>query len=141
MGSVIGVPGGMASPLAAKLSNDPAAAQLKSGKGGDADTFGKNIVWVYDSNEFPATTAEKYHQFHDDFMRSAYDRQYHALQRFAKKSGCPGDAGLLSKMPNSDVLKAGMAVCMVSVAGLSVAWIIVKRKRSSEEAAQVYIPM
>lgn len=91
--SVIGFPGGLHSKLYALLGNSANASQLPAGQGGDADTYGDNKVWVMDSLKFKAHTAEKYHQFHDDFMTSPYDRQYHALQQFAEKTGCPGDVG------------------------------------------------
>eukprot|EP00928_Gymnodinium_smaydae_P033836 TRINITY_DN24127_c0_g1_i1.p1 TRINITY_DN24127_c0_g1~~TRINITY_DN24127_c0_g1_i1.p1 ORF type:complete len:230 (-),score=27.68 TRINITY_DN24127_c0_g1_i1:143-832(-) len=90
--SVIGVPGGMTSPLFARLGKGKIAAKLVEGHGGDGDTYGNDEVWVYDSKRFPAHVAEKYHQFHDDFMTSSYGGSYHAMQDLASKTGCPGDA-------------------------------------------------
>lgn len=153
--SVIGIPGGMASPLIAKLSSDPAAAELSAGKGGDADTFGTNHVWVYDSLLFPATTAEKYHQFHDDFMRSAYDQQYHALQRFAAKSGCPGDASFtgLAERHGGTVIgglfpRSTMPYFLLGLVGLGVAWLMgiirlpsARDCNAGEEQTIAYMPI
>lgn len=36
--------------------------KLEAGKGNDPDTFGKKLIYVYDSNKFPFYQAEVYHQ-------------------------------------------------------------------------------
>eukprot|EP00490_Sorites_sp_Unknown_P009446 CAMPEP_0114697920 /NCGR_PEP_ID=MMETSP0191-20121206/74303_1 /TAXON_ID=126664 /ORGANISM="Sorites sp." /LENGTH=245 /DNA_ID=CAMNT_0001997571 /DNA_START=28 /DNA_END=765 /DNA_ORIENTATION=+ len=87
--SVVGLPGGIHSPLMAQLRAD-ATAKLVAGAGNDADTLGSDTVLVYDTDEFPAHEAEKYHQFHDD-MLDQYGSAYHALRQFAPSTQCPGD--------------------------------------------------
>lgn len=69
--SLVGLPGGVKSPLfpqleaAAKLSG----LRLQEGRGNDADTLGsRGLAWVMDSDKFPFRQAEVYHQFHDGFM-------------------------------------------------------------------------
>ena len=41
------------------------------GKGDDADTLGKKLIWVMDSDKFPFRQAEVYHQFHGTRSESA----------------------------------------------------------------------
>eukprot|EP00438_Fugacium_kawagutii_P012813 Skav211693 [mRNA] locus=scaffold216:631249:632452:- [translate_table: standard] len=67
-----------------------ATAKLVAGKGNDGDTLGSDTVLVYDTEQFPAHVAEKYHQFHDD-MLDQYGSAYHALRKFADTTQCPGD--------------------------------------------------
>mmetsp|Transcript_118600 Transcript_118600/g.332106 ORF Transcript_118600/g.332106 Transcript_118600/m.332106 type:complete len:230 (-) Transcript_118600:224-913(-) len=88
--SVIGVPGGLQSDLASQLHSE--GVQLVDGRGNEDDTLNSHKVLVYDSTKFPAHVAEQFHQFHDDMMES-YGGDYNALQRFAVKTKCPGDAG------------------------------------------------
>ena len=67
--SLLGLPGGASSP-AFKAIEDAAkekGIKLVAGKGGDADTLGKNMVWVMDTEKFPFYRAEIYHQFHGTF--------------------------------------------------------------------------
>eukprot|EP00930_Biecheleria_cincta_P059062 TRINITY_DN44831_c0_g1_i1.p1 TRINITY_DN44831_c0_g1~~TRINITY_DN44831_c0_g1_i1.p1 ORF type:complete len:241 (-),score=54.65 TRINITY_DN44831_c0_g1_i1:120-842(-) len=89
--SVIGIPGGLSSPLASALRAG-ATAELAKGRGNEDDTLGSGKVFVYDSTRFPAHVAEKYHQFHDDMMES-YGSAYNALQKIAHSTKCPGDEG------------------------------------------------
>jgi len=53
--SLIGIPGGMNHPSFPLIES--AAKQkglsLELGKGNDPDTFGKKLVYIYDSNKFP----------------------------------------------------------------------------------------
>lgn len=70
--------------------------KLVPGKGNDPDTLYKKMVWVMDSNTFPAKQAELYHQFHDGFMfGEQYGDAYHAIRNVAlenghlSRSGCP----------------------------------------------------
>lgn len=53
--SLIGLPGGTNHPVYPKIEAvaTDAGFQLAPGKGNDPDTFGKRLVWVYDSNVFP----------------------------------------------------------------------------------------
>jgi len=85
--SVIGLPGGLASP-AGKIVEQANAGrvQLLPGKGGDPDTLGKGVVYVYDSSEFPFYPAELYHQYHDD-MAERYSKGYHGLKDTLQKAG------------------------------------------------------
>lgn len=87
--SVVGLPGGIHSSLMPEL-RAAATAKVLEGKGNDADTLGTDAVLVYDTTQFPAHVAEKYHQFHDD-MLDQYGGAYHALRQFADKTQCPGD--------------------------------------------------
>ena len=72
--SVVGLPGGMHSPLYSVFAaaNDARyAMQLKPGfatSGGNADV--RNVVWVYDSAAFPFFDGEVYHQNHCNFFAS-----------------------------------------------------------------------
>jgi len=60
--SVIGLPGGMSSPLMHLVrEGNVNGMQLKEGKGGDADVA--NTVYVYDTAKFAFHRAERYHQF------------------------------------------------------------------------------
>eukprot|EP00927_Polykrikos_kofoidii_P073512 TRINITY_DN6953_c0_g4_i1.p1 TRINITY_DN6953_c0_g4~~TRINITY_DN6953_c0_g4_i1.p1 ORF type:complete len:244 (-),score=24.39 TRINITY_DN6953_c0_g4_i1:569-1300(-) len=88
--SVVGLPGGMDSPFLGQLQQNAGTVELVAGKGNDGDTLSTGKVYVYDSIAFPAYTAEKYHQFHDDMMDS-YGGTYNSLQKWAKKTSCPGD--------------------------------------------------
>ena len=64
--SLVGLPGGVQSPLYPALEKAAAerGLRLAVGKGDDADTLGKRAVWVMDSDKFPFYQAEIYHQFH-----------------------------------------------------------------------------
>lgn len=92
--SVVGLPGGMGSPLLARLQKGAGSAHLVPGTGDEGDTLWKGEVLVYDLEKFPAHVAEKYHQFHDDMMDS-YGARYNSLSRFAQPTACPGDRSIL----------------------------------------------
>ena len=64
--SLVGLPGGLNSPLypALKAAADKKQIKLEEGAGSDADTLFKGKIWVMDSNKFPFKQAELYHQFH-----------------------------------------------------------------------------
>lgn len=68
--SIIGLPGGINHPQyrssLAKIAKEY-GFKLTPGKGSDADTLGKQIIYVYDSDRFPFYQAEIYHQFHVRF--------------------------------------------------------------------------
>ena len=56
------------------------ARARRAGKGSDADV--KAVVWILDSDKFPAFRAETYHQFHDGFARGEnYPDAYNDLGR------------------------------------------------------------
>ena len=101
--NMIGIPGGMESPLykevkAANKYNMP----LKSGTGGPpgSDTEGEYVVYIYDSNKFPFFRAETYHQFHPntvvgrdlprDYLTNLVETQ-RAEERLIS-TGCPEDS-------------------------------------------------
>ncbi len=88
--SLLGLTGGMSNPLMAEIEKEANAVgiQLKAGKGSDADTSGKKIVWVMDSDKFPFQQAEIYHQFHDGFMPGEqYPESYNSQAVAAYKDG------------------------------------------------------
>jgi len=92
--SVIGLPGGMSSPMLGQLRAGAGAAKLVAGEGNEDDTLGTGNVLVYDTAEFPAHTAEKFHQFHNDMMDN-YGPAYNKLQDLAEATSCPGDVVLI----------------------------------------------
>jgi hypothetical protein len=69
--------------------------RLEAGKGNDPDTFGKKLIYVYDSNKYPFYQAEVYHQYHNDFQSPPYGRKYNSLADLAleegriSSTGCP----------------------------------------------------
>jgi len=96
--SLIGLPAGSKHSMYAQIE---AAAiskgmNLEDGKGDDADTLGKKLVYVMDTEKFPFYQAEVYHQYHDDFQSPAYGKDYNKLADLAieegrmKVTGCPG---------------------------------------------------
>lgn len=122
--SLVGLPGGMNSTLLAALRAAGAGPTvLTAGRGDDGDTLGSHRVWVYDTAAFPAHTAEKYHQFHDDMME-AYGVVYHELRQYAAATKCPGDtgvgatvAGFISMVPLPEVVFLGVLLLVVALAG------------------------
>ena len=64
--SLIGLPGGTNHPLYPSIVQVAADAgfKLEPGKGSDPDTLKKQLVYVYDTKDFPFYQAEVYHQFH-----------------------------------------------------------------------------
>ena len=64
--SLLGLPGGASSPYfkAVEDAANERGIKLVAGKGSDADTLGKRMAWVMDSDKFPFYRAEVYHQFH-----------------------------------------------------------------------------
>eukprot|EP01039_Chlorochromonas_danica_P007728 gene7728-8539_t len=91
--SVIGIPGGLKGAKPEVLEKLQAAAKesglrLEEGRGSDEDTLHKGIVYVYDSDLYPAHQAEVYHQFHDGFLPGeSYPRTYNNLQAQALDNG------------------------------------------------------
>lgn len=90
--SVVGLPGGINSELARRLQQATGpGVTLVAGAGGEPDTLNSGKVFVYDTKDFPARTAEKHHQFHND-MRATYGDDYNNLRKtLAKDTSCPGD--------------------------------------------------
>jgi len=85
--SVVGLPGGVASPLFEQVEGaNRGRLKLLAGRGSDPDTLLKGVVYVYDSDEFPFFQAELYHQFHDDLLEQ-YSNKYHALKEQFQRSG------------------------------------------------------
>lgn len=72
--SLVGIPGGVQSPLypALQAAADAKGLRLMEGKGNDADTLGKKMVWVMDSDTFPFKPAEVYHQYHGTCTRRTH---------------------------------------------------------------------
>uniref|UniRef100_A0A7S2UWB6 Peptide-methionine (S)-S-oxide reductase n=1 Tax=Fibrocapsa japonica TaxID=94617 RepID=A0A7S2UWB6_9STRA len=105
--SLIGLPGGMDNPFFSVIEEEAKQKGIKlvPGQGNDADTSGKRIVWVMNSEQYPFYQAEIYHQFHDGFMPGEnYPVSYNALVKAAFKdgritsTGCPDiDVNLLLK--------------------------------------------
>jgi hypothetical protein len=95
--SLIGIPGGVQHPLYSQMEGIASAAgfSLKAGKGDDPDTFGKALVYVYDTKDYPFYRAEVYHQFHNDFQSPPYGRAYNNIANefldagLIASTGCP----------------------------------------------------
>ena len=96
--SLVGIPGGEKSPLAAAVADalKPKGLTLVAGVGDDKDTLGTGKVWLYDTAQFPFFQAEVYHQYHDGFMRGEqYGSKYNNLRFTAfdegrlSETGCP----------------------------------------------------
>lgn len=87
--SLIGIPGGTKHPSYSgmeKVAKD-AGFKLVPGQGNDPDTLGKQIVYVYDTADFPFHQAEIYHQYHNDFQSPPYGQAYNRLADLAYKEG------------------------------------------------------
>jgi peptide methionine sulfoxide reductase MsrA len=87
--SLVGLPGGMNSTLIPALRAKAGSVKLVAGVGDEPDTYGHGVVLVYDIAKFPPHTAEKYHQFHNDFLAPDYPASYHELQKMCKATSCP----------------------------------------------------
>jgi len=87
--SLVGLPGGMNSTLIPTLRAKAGSVKLIAGMGDDGDTQSTGSVLVYDTAKFPAHIAEKYHQFHNDFLAPDYPASYHQLQAMCKAKSCP----------------------------------------------------
>jgi peptide methionine sulfoxide reductase MsrA len=95
--SILGLSGGSRHPFYSSVVNIASKAGFKAraGKGSDPDTLGKQLVYVYDTQEFPFYQAEVYHQFHNDFQSMPYGSMYNNLANRAledgrlRRVGCP----------------------------------------------------
>ena len=99
--NMIGVPGGMDSPLMKIIEEENVnGMRLLAGEGNkpnqkpsEDDVF--NAVWIYDSSQLPFYPAEVYHQFHDG-LGYRFPEEYtvelkkNAMRRgLVKETGCP----------------------------------------------------
>lgn len=87
--SLIGLPGGVSHPEYPKVEAAASASgkKLVAGKGNEPDTFGKGIVYVYDTKIFPFHQGEVYHQFHNDPQSPAYGKAYNDLADILLEAG------------------------------------------------------
>merc|ERR1712023_145167 len=76
--SLVGIPGGINSPLFASLKKyaDNIGYKLVEGVGNEPDTLLKSTVYVMNSENFPFYRGEVYHQFHNDFQGRPYTKKY-----------------------------------------------------------------
>ena len=103
--NVVGLPGGIKSPLFKILEEEKAksplgqAISLVEGRGNDFrdgrptedDEVGK--VFVYDSVSLPFFAAERWHQFHNGLGKS-FDKTYRkGYKKAAEEAGAFGDTG------------------------------------------------
>mmetsp|Transcript_57292 Transcript_57292/g.125504 ORF Transcript_57292/g.125504 Transcript_57292/m.125504 type:complete len:225 (-) Transcript_57292:65-739(-) len=85
--SLVGLPGGMQSPLMASLrAANVHNMTLLVGGGSDPDTLGLGQVYVMDSEKYPFIQAEVCLQYHDD-ATAKYPEDYHKLRDVALSSG------------------------------------------------------
>mmetsp|Transcript_19885 Transcript_19885/g.40514 ORF Transcript_19885/g.40514 Transcript_19885/m.40514 type:complete len:255 (+) Transcript_19885:26-790(+) len=93
--SVLGLPGGTASPHYAKFiaAAEGSPMKLVAGKGSEDDTLVSREILVMDSDKFPFYPAELYHQYHNDFQGPAYGKAYNMLQGVLAKEGRIGTTG------------------------------------------------
>ena len=98
--NMIGVPGGMDSPLMKIIEEENVnGMRLLAGEGNkpnqkpsEDDVF--NAVWIYDSSQLPFYPAEVYHQFHDGFnLDENYPASYNRLARELVATGGVVDSG------------------------------------------------
>jgi peptide methionine sulfoxide reductase MsrA len=77
--SLVGLPGGVNSPLYPSLAAaaEKRGLKLVQGNGNDADTLFKQTIWVMDSDKFPFYQAEVYHQYHGNVKFILY--YFHVL--------------------------------------------------------------
>jgi len=96
--SMVGLPGGFRSPflpVLQKHAKDAGSVLLAPAQGADPDNRDLDMVYIYDSEEFPAHLAEEYRRFEDD-MSAIYKPALLELE--AAESGlpqCPGPAAPL----------------------------------------------
>ena len=91
--SVVGIPGGLRSPLMAELQRlKPKEVGFIEGMGSDEDNLHQETIYVYDSTKFRAFLAEEFLQFEDD-MSEVYRSAVPALEQAEQKGSaflCPG---------------------------------------------------
>jgi len=93
--SLVGLPGGTASPLYASMQRAAAGTPMRlvPGTGDEEDTLGARTILVMDSTKFPFYPAELYHQFHNDFQGPPYGKAYNNLLTVQFNSGRVGPTG------------------------------------------------
>lgn len=85
--AMIGLPGGANSTVFPDIvAANAGRLKLAVGQGSDLDTADTQVVWIYDSEQFPFYQAELYHQFHDD-MGAKYPASYKSLKDGLLKKG------------------------------------------------------
>ena len=87
--SLIGIPGGTKHTSYSEMEKvaEQAGFRLVAGSGNDPDTLGRQIVYVYDTADFPFHQAEVYHQYHNDFQSPPYGKAYNQLAERAFEEG------------------------------------------------------
>lgn len=100
--NLVGIPGGLKSPLAKQLVDASVAngdkLDFAKGKGDDPDA--RATVFVMDTAEHPFYVGEQYHQFHDGFaFGENYPNSYNDLASTLAKAGVLGE----SKCPNGSL--------------------------------------
>mmetsp|Transcript_33702 Transcript_33702/g.108318 ORF Transcript_33702/g.108318 Transcript_33702/m.108318 type:complete len:269 (+) Transcript_33702:14-820(+) len=94
--NVVGIPGGVGSPLAKELVDasreNGDKLDFAKGKGGDPDA--RAVAFVMDTNSHPFYLGELYHQFHDGFAWGEdYPGEYNGITKKLVKSNMLADAG------------------------------------------------
>lgn len=134
--AAVGFPGGIAgSPDILETigsAQGTNAAVLEAGVGDDDDTFGKMLVYVYDSAAFPFHQAELYHQFHD--FRGQYRQQLVDGGRL-RELDCPSEWIALLMSPIVLVILCVLSLC-VCIGGCT-AWIRRQRTGNGLCSAQI----
>ena len=97
--NVVGIPGGVSSPLIKELIDVSKANgdKLDFAKGRGDDKDARALCFVMDTSDFPFFAAEQYHQFHDGFnFGENYPASYNNLASKLAKEGRLGN----SQCPN-----------------------------------------
>ena len=85
--AMIGLPGGANATVFSEIvAANAGRLKLAVGQGSDPDTADTQVVWIYDSEQFPFYQAELYHQFHDD-IGTKYPASYKSLKDGLLKKG------------------------------------------------------
>lgn len=85
--AMIGLPGGANSSVFPDIvAANAGRLKLAVAQGSDPDTADTQVVWIYDSEQFPFYQAELYHQFHDD-IGAKYPVSYKSLKDGLLKKG------------------------------------------------------
>uniref|UniRef100_A0A7S4NE84 Peptide-methionine (S)-S-oxide reductase n=2 Tax=Odontella aurita TaxID=265563 RepID=A0A7S4NE84_9STRA len=145
--SLIGLPGGTSHPEYSKVEEAASAKgmRLEPGKGNDPDTFGKKLVYVYDTAKYPFYQGEVYHQFHNDFQSPPYGKAYNKLADMAFDDGRLGVTGCPDRVPGRSAIGglngktfAIAALGMFAVVGgfLMLAWMVMMRFRSTRSGSR-----
>ena len=100
--AMIGLPGGANSSVFPDIvAANAGRLKLAVAQGSDPDTADTQVVWIYDSEQFPFYQAELYHQFHDD-IGAKYPASYKSLKDGLLKTG------RLRPVPRGQTLECGM---------------------------------